>query len=70
MKITEINGITDSIIEREATSEEAALIEKEHDERAEAKAAEEAAEAQRATDKADLLDRLGITADEAKLLLS
>ena len=70
MKITEINGITDSIIEREATSEEAALIEKEQDERAEAKAAEEAAEAQRAIDKADLLDRLGITADEAKLLLS
>ena len=30
----------------------------------------EAAEAQAATDKAALLDKLGITADEAKLLLS
>ena len=70
MKITEIDGITDSIIEREATSEEVALIEKEQDERAEAKAAQQAAEAQRAIDKSDLLDRLGITADEAKLLLS
>jgi hypothetical protein len=70
MKITEINGITDSIIERDATPEEVALIEEEQDERAEAKAAEEAAEAERAIAKAALLDRLGITADEAKLLLS
>jgi hypothetical protein len=70
MKITEINGITDSIIERDATPEEVALIEKEQEERAEAKAAEQAAEAQRATDKAALLDRLGITAEEAQLLLA
>jgi hypothetical protein len=70
MKITEINGITDSIIERDATPEEIALIEEEQNERAEAKAAEEAAEAERAIAKAALLNRLGITADEAKLLLS
>jgi len=69
MKITEINGITDSIIERDATPEEIALIEEEQNERAEAKAAEEAAEAERAIAKAALLDRLGITADEAALLL-
>jgi hypothetical protein len=69
MKITEINGITDSIIERDATPEEVALIKEEQDERAEAKAAEEAAEAERAIAKAALLDRLGITADEAALLL-
>jgi hypothetical protein len=70
MKIAEINGITDSIIERDATPEEVALIEEEQNERAEAKAVEEAAEAERASAKAALLDRLGITADEAKLLLS
>ncbi len=69
MKITEINGITDSIIERDATPEEVALIKEEQDERAEAKAAEEAAEAERAIAKAALLDQLGITADEAALLL-
>jgi len=70
MKITEIDGINDSIIERDATSEEVALIEEEQNKRAEAKAAEEAVEAERAIAKAALLNRLGITADEAKLLLS
>jgi hypothetical protein len=69
MKIAEIDGINDSIIERDATSEEIAFIEKEQEERAEAKVAEEAAEAQRAIDKAALLDRLGITEEEVGLLL-
>jgi hypothetical protein len=69
MKITEINGITDSIIERDATSEEIAFIEKEQNDRAEAKASEEAAEAERAIAKAALLDRLGITKEEVGLLL-
>jgi hypothetical protein len=51
---------------RDATSQEIAEIEK-------AKAAtneQEFLAAQRAVDKAALLDRLGITADEAALLLS
>lgn len=62
MKITEHFAATGETIEREATSEEAAnwvvtpTFEEELEEKAAAKAA--------------LLERLGITADEAVLLLS
>jgi len=68
-KVVEIFGLTNEIIEREPT--EAELAQREID-----RAAFEVAEAQRleaeatkAAAKATLLDRLGITADEAKLLL-
>ena len=51
---------------RDATPEEIAEIEKIQA----AKAEEELVAANRAADKAELLNRLGITADEAALLLS
>jgi hypothetical protein len=70
MKITEINGLNDSVIEREATPEEIAQITKDSNEAEAAKAEQELIAAQKAIDKAALLDRLGITADEAALLLS
>jgi hypothetical protein len=69
MKITEINGLTDSVIEREATAEEQKLI---TDHQVEIKAFKEAQELEakaNAEAKAALLERLGITAEEAKLLL-
>jgi hypothetical protein len=57
---------TDQVVDREMTNAEhkVYLAEKE------AEAALEAAKAQAAADKLALLDRLGITEDEAKLLLS
>lgn len=57
---------TDEVIDREMTDaeHEAYLADKE------AEAAEEALKAQAAADKLALLERLGITEDEAKLLLS
>lgn len=64
--ILEINCTTNEIIEREATAEEIAQWEID-------KAATEAKEAEAAAKEAArqaLLDKLGITADEAKLLLS
>lgn len=66
MKITEHNVETGEIIERDATAEELAQYELDAQER-EALLAEVQA---KATAKAALLERLGITADEAKLLLS
>jgi hypothetical protein len=60
------NTETDEVIEREMNAEEFAQWESDQ-----AKAAVEAqAKAQAATDKAALLAKLGITANEAKLLLS
>ena len=69
MKITEIDGLTDTVIEREATEEEAKAI---ADNQAAAKAIKDAEQAEanaKAEAKAALLDRLGITAEEAELLL-
>jgi hypothetical protein len=70
MKITEkIYDITtgeESFIERDMTAEEVAQYEANQAEAA----AQAAAEAAKAAEKAALLTRLGITADEAKLLLS
>ena len=70
MDITEINAITGEVTERKYTAAEKAdydsLVTK-------AKAeldAEIAANEAKAADKAALLAKLGITADEAKLLLS
>lgn len=69
MKITEIDGLTDTVIEREATEEEAKAI---ADNQAAAKAIKDAEQAEanaKAEAKAALLDRLGITEEEAQLLL-
>lgn len=66
----EHNVETDEVIEIALTAEEIALKQKEQielDKRIEQRQAE--AEA-KATEKAALLDRLGITAEEVKLLLS
>ena len=66
MKITEHNVETGEIIERNATAEELAQNELDAQER-EAQLAEVQAKAEA---KAALLERLGITEDEAKLLLA
>ena len=60
------NTETDEVIDREMTDAE--FVEYQADQ--EVQAAEVAEAQQQATAKAALLDRLGITADEAKLLLS
>ena len=60
------NATTGEIIERELNAEELAQLEIDKAIGAARKAAEE----QAATDKAELLAKLGITANEAKLLLS
>lgn len=62
----EHNVLTGEIIERELNEQELAQLEIDL---AAAKAKAEA-EAAKAAEKAALLDRLGITAEEAKLLLS
>jgi hypothetical protein len=70
MKIYEYNGLTDEHIVRDATPEEIAQREidakRAKKELAAIQAEADAKEAQRQ----EILDRLGITADEAKLLLS
>jgi membrane protein involved in colicin uptake len=60
---------TGEVSEIELTAEEVAQREADAKEHAEAKAQEEADKAAAEAAKADLLARLGITADEAKLLL-
>ena len=69
MKIAEIDGLTDSIIERDATPEEIEQLTKDQNAAKVAKEAEELAIAQKEEAKAALLERLGITEEEAKLLL-
>jgi hypothetical protein len=66
MTIHEVNAITGEAIDREPTAQE--LAQKELD--AESSTAKSIAEAERAQAKTALLERLGITEDEAKLLLS
>jgi predicted metal-binding transcription factor (methanogenesis marker protein 9) len=56
---------TDEVIDREMTDAEYAELQAQQADLA----ANEIAEAQAATDKAALLTKLGITADEARLLL-
>ena len=63
--VKEHNTETGEIIEREMNDEEFAQFEAE----AQAKIARDAAQAAKDADKAALLAKLGITADEAKLLL-
>ena len=60
------NTETDEIIDREMNNAEFAIYEKEQAEYQAIKAKKAA----RVAAKAELLDRIGITADEAKLLLS
>jgi hypothetical protein len=66
MKILEHNVETGEVIERDATPAE--LVQAEKD--AKVMADRLQAEADKAISKSALLERLGITADEAKLLLS
>lgn len=64
-KVTEINAETNEVIERELTDAELEQAAKDAIEREAIEAKKAAAEAA----KSDLLAKLGITADEAKLLL-
>lgn len=64
--ITEVNCETGEVLERELTADEIAQRKIDADN----EKAIAAAIAQAATDKAALLAKLGISADEAKLLLS
>jgi hypothetical protein len=59
------NTETNEVIDREMDDAEFAVYEADQA----AQATQAAAEAAKATEKAALLERLGITADEAKLLL-
>ena len=65
LKITEVNCTTGERIVRDATAEEIVQMELDAANAAAAKAEAEAKEAARQA----ILDRLGLTADEAKLLL-
>ena len=65
-----VNCETGEVQEVELTAEEIAQREADAKAFAEAKAKEEAELATKAAAKAELLDRLGITEDEAKLLLA
>ncbi len=65
LKITEVNCTTGEEIVRDATAEEIAQIELDAANEATAKVEAEAKVAARQA----ILDRLGLTADEAKLLL-
>ena len=66
---TEVFADENRTVEREMTAEELEDIAEIHRASRAAKAAEKAAAEEKATAKAALLERLGITADEAKLLL-
>jgi beta-lactamase class A len=70
MKIADINGLENTVVEREATEQEIAQRETDATQKALRETAEKAKQASDATAKAALLDRLGITADEAALLLA
>ena len=65
----EVNCTTGEVLEIELTDAEVAELAYQAELAAEAKAEEDRIATQRAADKAALLDRLGITADEAALLL-
>ena len=66
----EVNCTTGEVLEIELTDAEVAELEAQAAAVAQAKAEVELVAAQRAVDKRELLERLGITEDEAKLLLS
>jgi hypothetical protein len=66
---TEVFADENRTVEREMTAEELEDIAEIHRASLAAKVAEKAAAEEKATAKAALLERLGITADEAALLL-
>jgi hypothetical protein len=66
---TEVFADENRTVEREMTAEELEDVALLHQASQAAKAAEKAAAKEKATAKAALLERLGITADEAALLL-
>ena len=65
----EVNCQTGEVIERDLTADELAQREADAKAAADLKAADDADKAAKAVEKAALLDKLGITADEAALLL-
>ena len=65
----EVNCTTGEVLEIELTDAEVAELAYQAELAADAKAEEDRIATQRAVDKAALLERLGITADEAALLL-
>ena len=65
-----VDCTTGSEIERQMTAEEQAVREKEVSDWLEAKAIKDAEKEKTLTDKNALLTKLGITSDEAKLLLN
>ena len=69
-KVTEIDAITGEVIERPMNDEELAQRKKDQEESEKLAAAKAKELADKAIAKSVLLERLGITADEAKLLLS
>lgn len=69
-KVTEIDAITGEVIERPMNDEELAQRKKDQEEAEKIAAAKAKELADKAIAKSVLLERLGITADEAKLLLS
>ncbi len=69
-KVTEIDAITGKVIERPMNDEELAQRKKDQEEAEKLAAAKAKELADKAIAKSVLLERLGITADEAKLLLS
>ena len=69
-KVYEVNATTNEIIEREATAEELAQEAADRERLAKLKADKDAEAAQAEAAKAALLEKLGITEEEAKLLLS
>jgi uncharacterized membrane protein YkoI len=68
MKI-EVNATTGEVLERELTTDELNQEALDHASVAEIEAVKLASEAEKADAKVALLERLGITEDEAKLLL-
>jgi len=68
--MTEINCETGEVVVRELNAAEIAQSKIDADDEKAQAEAKAKAEAKAATDKAALLAKLGITADEAKLLLS
>jgi len=70
MKITDIDAATQTTVERDATKEEIAEFKTLNDELAAKKAEADAKAKSDAVAKDALLNRLGITAEEAALLLA
>jgi hypothetical protein len=70
MKVTEIFALTGEIVERDFTAAELEQRKKDEQEYKTAEAVRQTEADAKVTAKAELLSRLGITAEEAVLLLS